>query len=104
VLLTTIDQPDQEWPTALAIFEQALAHEQKVTALINGLADLAMELRDHATLQELQWFIGEQVEEEATADDMVKKLRLIEGAPGALYEIDKELATRVYTAPAIAAI
>jgi ferritin len=103
VLLTAIDQPDQEWPTALAIFEQALAHEQKVTALINGLADLAVELRDHATLQELQWFIGEQVEEEATAGDMVKKLRLMEGAPGALYEIDKELATRVYTAPAIAA-
>ncbi len=77
--------------------------KSKVTGLINGLADLALELRDHATLQELQWFIGEQVEEEATADDMVKKLRLVQGAPGGLYEIDKELAARVFTPPLPAA-
>ena len=102
VLLAAVAQPEQEWPSALAMFEHALAHEQKVTGLINGLADLALELRDHATLQELQWFIGEQVEEEATADDMVKKLRLVQGAPGGLYEIDKELAGRVYTPPAVA--
>ncbi len=82
VLLTAIDKPEQEWATPLAMFEHALAHEGKVTGLINGLADLALELRDHATLQELQWFIGEQVEEEATADDMVKKLRLVQDAPG----------------------
>jgi ferritin len=99
VRLTTIQQPTQEWPSALAMFETTLQHEQKVTGLINGLADLALELRDHATLQELQWFIGEQVEEEASADDMVKKLRLVQGAPGGLYEIDKELAARVYTPP-----
>ena len=100
VLLEAIDKPDREWPTALAIFEHALEHEHKVTGLINSLADLALELRDHATLQELQWFIGEQVEEEATADDMVKKLRLVQGAPGGLYEIDKELAARVFVPPA----
>jgi ferritin len=103
VLLTAIEKPDQEWPTPLAMFEQALQHEHKVTGLINALADLALELRDHATLQELQWFIGEQVEEEATADDMVKKLRLVQGAPGGLYEIDKELAARVCTPPLPAA-
>ena len=103
VLLAAIDKPDQEWSSPLAIFEHALQHEQKVTGLINALADLALELRDHATLQELQWFIGEQVEEEATADDMVKKLRLVQGAPGGLYEIDKELAMRVYTPPLPAA-
>ena len=99
VLLGAIEQPTQEWPSPLAMFEGTLEHEQKVTGLINGLADLALELRDHATLQELQWFIGEQVEEEASADDMVKKLRLVQGAPGGLYEIDKELAARVYTPP-----
>ena len=99
VLLGAIAQPEREWPSGLAMFEQALAHEQKVTGLINALADLALELRDHATLQKLQWFIGEQVEEEATADDMVKKLRLVQDAPGGLYEIDKELAARVFTPP-----
>jgi len=103
VLLGAIDQPEQTWPSALAMFEHALAHEQKVTGLINALADLALELRDHATLQKLQWFIGEQVEEEATADDMVKKLRLVQDAPGGLYEIVKELATRIFTPPVVAA-
>ncbi len=103
VLLGAIAQPEQEWPSALAMFEEALTHEQKVTGLINALADLALDLRDHATLQKLQWFIGEQVEEEATADDMVKKLRLVQGAPSGLYEIDKELAARVFTPPLPAA-
>ena len=103
VLLGAVDQPEQTWPSALAMFEHALAHEQKVTGLINALADLALELRDHATLQKLQWFIGEQVEEEATADDMVKKLRLVQDAPGGLYEVDKELAARIFTPPAVAA-
>ena len=101
VRLDAIDKPGQDWASPLAMFEEALAHEGKVTALINGLADLAMELRDHATLQELQWFIAEQVEEEATADDMTKKLRLVQDAPGGLYEIDKEMAARVFTPPVV---
>ena len=103
VRLEAIDRPEQDWASPLAMFEAALEHEGKVTAWINELADLALELRDHATLQELQWFIAEQVEEESSADDMCRKLRLVKDAPGGLYEVDKELATRVYTPPAAAA-
>jgi ferritin len=99
VQLKAIAAPPVDWPDALTMFENALEHENKVTARINDLTDLALELRDHATLQELQWFIAEQVEEEATADDMTKKLRLVQDAPGGLYEIDKEMAARVFTPP-----
>jgi ferritin len=102
VRLEAIDKPEQEWPAPLAMFEAALRHEGQVTAWINELADLALEIKDHATLHELQWFIAEQVEEEASAEDIVKKLRLVQEAPGGLYEIDKELAARVFTPPVAA--
>jgi len=102
VRLEAIDRPGQDWDAPLAMFEAALEHEGKVTAWINQLADLALELRDHATLQELQWFIAEQVEEEASADDICRKLRLVKDSPGGLYEVDKELAARVYTPPVVA--
>ena len=93
----------KEWPSALAIFEAALAHEQHVTSLINGLADLALELKDHATFQFLQWFIAEQVEEEASAQDVIDKIRLAGEHAGGLYQVDRELAARVFTPPAAAA-
>ena len=75
VVLEAIEQPETEWPTGLAAFEDALAHEEKVTARIHDMASLALELKDHATYNFLQWFISEQVEEEETAMDMVNKFR-----------------------------
>lgn len=99
VRLTAIDEPPSEWPTALAMFEEALEHERKVTAMIDALADLALEIKDHASHNMLQWFIAEQVEEEASADDMIQKLRLAEGAPGGLFQLDNEMGTRVFVPP-----
>ena len=58
------------------MFEEALAHEEKVTARIHDMASLALELKDHATYNFLQWFIAEQVEEEETAMDMVQKFKM----------------------------
>ena len=81
------------------MFEEALAHEEKVTARIHDLASLALELKDHATYNFLQWFIAEQVEEEETAMDMVQKFKMAGEHPAGLYQLDKELATRVYNAP-----
>jgi ferritin len=98
--LETIAGPPTEWQDALAMFEHAYAHEQKVTGLINGLADLALELKDHATHNFLQWFIAEQVEEEASADAMVQKLKLTKDAPGGIFQLDAEMAARVFTPPA----
>ena len=92
----------KEWTTPLAMFEAALAHEQLVTGLIGDLASLALELKDHATFQFLQWFVAEQVEEEASVQDVIDKFRLAGEARGGLYQIDRELGARVFTPPAAA--
>lgn len=99
VELSAIDEPPREWGSPLAVFENVYEHEQHVTSLINNLVDVAEELKDRATFNELQWFIAEQVEEEASADDIVNKLRLAKDAPGALLMLDKELAVRTFTPP-----
>lgn len=97
VVLKAIDEPQKDWASPLAIFEQAFKHEQKVTGLINKLVDQAIEENDHATRGFLQWFVDEQVEEEATADAIVQKLKMIKDMPGGLFMLDKELAQRAAT-------
>ena len=100
VKLGAIDAPPTEWDSPLAVFEHAYQHEQKVTGLINGLVDLAVEERDHATRNFLDWYVDEQVEEEASADAVVQKLKMVGDAPGGLFMIDSELGQRVFTMPA----
>ena len=96
--LGTIGAPPSAWKTPLAAFEEALGHEQGVTARINKLAALAVKEQDFATGIFLQWFISEQVEEEANVGELVSKLKLI-GDGGALFMLDKDLSTRVFTPP-----
>jgi ferritin len=100
VKLTAIEGPPSDWTSATGMFEDILRHEEKVTAMIFDLADLALELKDHASHNMLQWFISEQVEEEASAEAMLQKLRLTQGAPGGLFQLDNEMALRVYVPPA----
>lgn len=97
-VISAIDAPATEWESPLAAFENALEHEQLVTSRINNLMDIAREESDHATSIFLQWFISEQVEEEASVGDIVNKLRLV-GDGGALFMMDRDLSTRVFTAP-----
>lgn len=99
VKLKEIEKPPLEWKTPLKVFEDTYAHEQKVTALINKLVDLAIQESDHATHNFLQWFVAEQVEEEASACAVVDRLKLIGSSGEGLFQIDKELAQRVFTAP-----
>ena len=99
VLLEPLAAVDTEWESALAMFEQTLLHEQKVTSLINDLYNLAIEEKDHATRSMLTWFIDEQVEEEDSARDIIDQLRMIECNKLGLYMIDKEMAARVYSTP-----
>jgi len=99
VKLMAIEEPPSSWDTPLAMFEEILTHEQKVTALIDALADLALEMKDHASHNMLQWFIAEQVEEEASADEMIQKLRLTQDAPGGLFQLDNEMAARIFVPP-----
>lgn len=99
VLLQPIAGPATEWSSPLAAFEESYQHEVHVTSLINKLVDLSLELSDHATNAFLQWFVSEQVEEEASVDEVVQQLKLI-GAEGyGLFMIDRELATRTFVAP-----
>ena len=99
--LDTIDKPGSNWVSGTKMFEDAYAHEQHVTALIHEMASLALELKDHATYQFLQWFIAEQVEEEATASDFLQKFKMAEKSAAGLYQLDKELGARVFASPAI---
>lgn len=101
VILEAIDKPGYQWKSVLDVYEETLAHEEYVTSLIYKLSDVADEVKDRATISFLQWFIDEQVEEEATASDIIAKLKLISENGDALYAMDKEFATRVYTPPVI---
>ena len=71
VVLQPIAEVPTEWNSVLEMFEQTLAHEKKVTALINNLAFIANEDRDFASINRLVWFIDEQVEEEESAREMI---------------------------------
>ena len=90
VTLEAIEKPGVEWASVLAAFENAYQHEQKVTGLINDLVSLALEEKDYATSNFLQWFVDEQVEEEASVDEVIQKLKLVENAPGGLFMVDQE--------------
>lgn len=97
VLLRAIDAVDTEWASPLAAFEHTLHHEEKVTSLINNLMAIAVEERDFASQSRMQWFIDEQVEEEENATDIIQKLRMLDGNGYGMYQLDQELAARVYT-------
>lgn len=103
VELKAIAAPPTKWKSPLAVFEAVYEHELKVTGLINKLATLAQRENDHATGVLLHWFINEQVEEEANADAIVQKLKLIGDNSSGLFLLDQELAQRVYTPPAAGA-
>ena len=100
VTLEAIKGPPTKWDSPLAVFEAVYVHEQKVTELINDLMDLAVKQKDHATTSFLQWFVSEQVEEEASADGVLQQLKMMEKAPGGMFMLDRELGQRVFSPPA----
>lgn len=97
--LKAIDKPDLDWKDPIKVFEAVLAHEQKVTGLINNLVDVAISEKDHATNNKLQWFVAEQVEEEANATEILEQLKIVEGKGQGLLLLDRELKTRVFVNP-----
>jgi ferritin len=94
VTLKAIEAPPAQWKSPLAAFEAAYQHEQEITGRIDKLTELAMEQKDHAAVVFLQWYVNEQVEEEASVDKIVRTLKATNEAPGALYMIDRELGQR----------
>jgi ferritin len=78
----------------LAMFEQVLGHEKKVTRWIYDLVELAQAEKDYATLAFLQWFITEQVEEESNACEIIAQLKMIGDKSSAIFMIDHQLGKR----------
>ena len=94
VTLKAIEQPPAEWTSPLDVFEQVLKHEQKVTGLIHGLYALALKENDYAAQIMLQWFVSEQVEEEANASAIVEQLKVVGTHGQALFMLDRQLGAR----------
>jgi ferritin len=100
--LLKIDEPPADFGSILGAFQASQKHERFVTESINELLNVAVEEKDHATQVFLQWFITEQVEEEANAKEIVDRLRMIGDNGAALMMIDDKLAQRLPPAPAAA--
>ncbi len=95
IKLTSIKEPKFEWTSPQNAFEESLAHEQFITKSINELTDLAIQEKDHATKTFLQWFVDEQLEEEATVQQIVESFKLVSDHPAGLFMLDRELGQRM---------
>lgn len=100
VILTAIDTPKNKWEDIVDVYTDALAHEEKITSLINSLVDLAIQEKDHATVNMLQWYVAEQVEEEANASEILDQLKLIGNKGTGMFMLDREMKLRTFTPPA----
>lgn len=94
--LTKVDAVDAKWNNIIEVFEESLAHERMITKNFNNLVDIGMKEKDNATLNMLQWFVNEQVEEEANTDEILQQLKMIKGEGQGVLLIDRELKTRVF--------
>ena len=101
VTLKAIDQPEKEFKTHIDPLLTGAEHERYVTNLIHTIYDEAYSVKDFRTMQFLDWFVKEQLEEEENADKLVSKYKLFGDDPKSLYLLDQELAARVYTAPSL---
>ncbi len=94
VTLQAIEAPQADFESLLDVMQQTLAHEQKVTAMIQELYAVAVKENDYTSQAQLQWFLTEQVEEEKTAETIVEQLRQIGGQSAGIFLLDRELAAR----------
>ena len=101
VTLEAIEKPQSSWANPLELFKAVLAHEEFVTSRINALMDVAEQERDRAALIFLNWYLKEQVEEEANVGGVLAQLEMIGDDKSGLFALDKELATRTFVAPVI---
>ena len=100
-VLKAIDAPAEEFKTAIDPLLKGAEHERYVTDLIHNIYDAAYSVKDFRTMQFLDWFVKEQMEEEKNADDMIKKMELFGNDSKGLYSLDSEYAARIYTAPSL---
>ena len=93
-IITGFEDPKNEYASLLEVFEESLAHEKTVTERINNLMHIALEEKDYASVNFLNWYVDEQVEEEASFSAVISKLKMVSGSPMGLYQLDKELGGR----------
>jgi ferritin len=98
VTLQAIAEPKCDYKSPLDVFKASLGHEQRVSAAICAIYELAGAEKDYATLSFLKWFLDEQVEEERNVGDILAKLELVGDNRGALYQIDKQAGRRAEAA------
>ena len=96
VKLAAIKEPPTEWKNPVEVYDAIYKHEQLVTSLIYRIVDIAIQERDHASNNMLQWYVAEQVEEEGNASLILEQLKRIGNAQESLYVLDKELGMRVF--------
>ena len=101
VTVEAIAKPDKVLDSDMAVLQAGLEHEEYVTSLIDAIYAEAYDARDFRTMQFLDWFVKEQGEEETNARDMIAKMELFGSNPKSLYDLNNELAARVYTAPSL---
>ena len=101
VVLLPIESPPQDFASIKDTFEKTLEHEKAVTSLINKLVDTAKKENDHATEIFLQWFVTEQVEEEANPSEILQKIKITGGEGNNLFMLDTELGKRVFNPPTV---
>lgn len=101
VELLAIDKPETNWTTPLEVFKAVLKHEEYVTSRINALMDVAEETKDRAATIFLNWYLKEQVEEEANVGGVLAQLEMIGDDKSGLFALDKELGARTFVAPII---
>ncbi|MBU0741498.1 ferritin [bacterium] len=99
VRLQAVQQPETEWQDPVTVFEAALGHERHMTENINNLVGLCVKESDFATHAMLQWFVSEQVEEEATIDSILGKLKMMGGQGPGLFMLDQDLGQRPAPTP-----
>ena len=99
--LKAIDKPSEVFENHLDPLLVGAKHERYVTDLIHNIYDAAYGVKDFRTMQFLDWFVKEQLEEEENADKLVNKYKLFGDDPKSLYLLDQELSARVYNAPSL---
>ena len=97
--MQAVAAPPSEWDAPITVFREVYEHECGVTQKVNALLDLAISKSDHATCNFLQWFVAEQVEEEASADTVIQQLKLVDKSESGLFHLDQELNKRTFTMP-----
>jgi len=95
VILAAVETPKYDWKSPLDVYEDTYTHEKFVTASIDDLVNLSLEVKDHATNNFLQWFVTEQVEEESNVTKIIDDLKMIGENNYGIFMLDRELGTRV---------